>query len=225
MKIISIPDRVVTKPRVVDDPEQQLSTTRSCARTSLQSTGHPTPRSPQTQLSEPIQDVLSSETQPRERASRDPVTSTQSNRRSREASPVRMSASSTGTDYMNSVAIAFQQYHEETCSSKSPHALRKKQLQKNLDSLISPGSSALLLCSGEEDYCRIISAQIRDSANSTAQWNEAQSTWNQHKMKWRSWLPWYGLKSVAVVRVRLYPLIQDSNPPVPANRGSGPNSR
>lgn len=89
------------------------------------------------------------------------------------------------------------------------HSLRRDQLQRVLDPLLSRSSSTLLLCSGQEDRCRIIPVRISDSADSAAQWNETRHAWNQQNAIWRSWFPWYGVKNIVVGEVRLCPLVAD----------------
>lgn len=83
----------------------------------------------------------------------------------------------------------------------SPQALAKERLLDVLSPLMAQDSSALLLCTGEEDWCRIIPVRIRDSADTIAQWSEAQRVWRLHKTRWRSWIPLYGVISVSVVQV------------------------
>lgn len=202
---------VTRQPHVEYDPEKQVSSMPSGASTLLaQSRGNLLPKSSQTQLSERAQDDLSSETQLGERASKDSALNFRPNPQGRIFRSVEMTAFSTGTDCVDTEGNGVLRQNEQVFSSKLSHSLRKEQLQRVLDPLMSRDSSTLLLCSGEEDSCRIIPAHIRDSADSTAQWSKARRVWNQHNMNWRSWLPWYGVKSVSVVKVRLCPLVADN---------------
>lgn len=211
MKIIHTPLGVVTRqqPCVEDDPETQLSSIPLGASTSLLQLSGPLPsKPPQTRLSDRVQHDPSSATQLSERATENLVTGMGSNprrRRRRRRRVVKSSNMSTGADCGNVEKNEVPGWYEDTSSPESNHVLRKEQIKKVLDPLIRPGSSSLLLCWGKEECCRIIPAQIPDSEDSTAQWNEAQSVWNQHTMKWKSRLPCYGVKGVTVVEVRLSP--------------------
>ncbi|KAJ0109502.1 hypothetical protein J7T55_000428 [Diaporthe amygdali] len=192
------------RPHVEYDPEKQLSSMPSGACTLLAlSRGNLLPKSSQTQLPERALDDLSSDAQLEERASKETTLNVRPNPQGRVFRSVEMTAISTGTDCVDNEGHGVLRQNEEVSSSKLSHSLRKEQLQRVLDSLMSQDSSTLLLCGGEEDCCRIIPAHIRDSADSTAQWTEAQRVWNQHNMNWRSWLPWYGVKSVSVVKVKI----------------------
>lgn len=215
MKIIHTPLGVVTRqqPCVEDDPEKQLSSIPLGASTSLLQLSGPLPSTPpQARLSDRVQHGPSSATQLSERATENLVIGMGSNpRRRRRRRVVRSSNMSTGADCGNVEENEVPGQDEDIFSPKSYHALRKEQIQRVLDPLIRPDSSSLLLCWGREECCRIIPAQIPNSADSTAQWNEAQSAWNQHNMKWKSRLPCYGVKGVTVVEVRLFPLCAEND--------------
>ena len=90
---------------------------------------------------------------------------------------------------------------EESSLSLTAHGQRKSELMEVLKPLTGTDSSVLLLCWGEADYCHILPAHIRDSANATAQWSQAQRAWQRHRTSWRSRLPWYGVRKVIVVKV------------------------
>lgn len=217
MKIIHTPLGAVTRqqPCVEDDPEKQLSSIPLGASTSLLQLSGPLPsRPPQARLPDRVQHDPSSVSQLSKRAAKNPVTGIGSNPRGHERRrEVGSSNMSTEVDCGNVEENGVLGQFEDTFSPKSYpyHALRKEQIQRVLDPLIHPGSSSLLLCWGKEECCRIIPAQIPDSADSTAQWNEAQSVWNQHNMKWKSRLPCYGVKGVTVVEVRLFPLCAEND--------------
>lgn len=107
----------------------------------------------------------------------------------------------TGADYVGGQEPQGQRGSEDSSPSLSAHGLRKSELMEVLKPLTSTDSSVLLLCWGEADCCHILPAQIRDSANATAQWSQAQRAWQRHRTSWRSRLPWYGVKKVTVVKV------------------------
>ena len=104
-------------------------------------------------------------------------------------------------DYVGGQEPKVLEESEESSLSLSTHGLRKSELMEVLKPLTGTDSSVLLLCWGEADCCHILPAHIRDSANATAQWSQAQRAWRRHRTSWRSRLPWDGLKKVTVVKV------------------------
>jgi hypothetical protein len=206
-----------------DDIEKQLSPVPLDACTSPSRSGkHIVPKSPQAQLPDRFQDILSSGSQSGRRKLEDTVTTNRPKRRRRKAKvagPNAFMAEAEGV--LDNDGDEFVVRHK----AEFFHSLRKEQLQRVLDPLLTNGSSTLLLCCGQEDRCRIIPVQINDSADSAAQWNETQRAWNQQNANWRSWLPWRGVKSVAVGQVHTCPMITDNKFFLIIERDLGSNSR
>jgi len=206
-----------------DDIEKQLSPMPLDACTSPSLSGkHIVPKPPQAQLPERFQDISSSGAQSGRSKLEDTVTTNRPKRRRRKAKVAGPNASMAEAEgVLDNDGDEFVVRHK----GEFFHSLRKEQLQRVLDPLLTNGSSTLLLCCGQEDRCRIIPVQINDSSDSAAQWNETQRAWNQQNANWRSWLPWRGVKSVTVGQVHTCPMIADNKSLLIIERDLGSNSR
>lgn len=216
MAITSTLEAMRKTPPEEEDLEKQLSPMLLDACSSTVQSGKVTPPRPALLLSpDRIQDDATSTAQLRRRKCEDAVIPKRPQRRWRKVKVGFEDDSTTGAEDTT------QDDEDELVPQPEPasmHSLRKDQLQRVLDPLLSGSSSTLLLCCGQEDRCRVIPVQISDSADSEAQWNETQCAWNKQNAKWRSWLPWYGVKRVVVGQVRLHTLAADHNPDLISSR-------
>lgn len=216
MAITSTLEAMRETPPDEKDLEKQLSPMPLDACSSTFQSGEVTPPRPALLLSpERVQDDITSTSQLRRRKPEDAVTTKRSQRRRRKVYVGFEDDSTTGAE---GATPDDEDGLVPQPEQPSMHSLRKDQLQRVLDPLLSGSSSTLLLCWGQEDRCRVIPVKISDSADSEAQWNETQCAWNKQNAKWRSWLPWYGVKRVVVGQVRLHTLAADHHPDLISSR-------
>ena len=97
---------------------------------------------------------------------------------------------------------------EETFTVHDARKLAHEERIKELLGVLSPldpqgdRSSTILIAWGEPDNCRVLPVKISHGADDVQMWEHIRNAYYSHRGKWREKLPCFGVKQVAVAKVR-----------------------